>query len=167
VTKEIPLTQGEVTLVDDDLFEELNKYKWSAHKYGNNNIRIYAARGIFQKDTKKVKQQFIHRYIWFLKMGEYPKEIDHINHDCLDNRFENLRQVNRAQNQHNRRGKQNGTSIYKGVCWDIRRKRWSASICINYKQKTIGRFKTEIEAAKAYNEAAKRCFGEYASLNFI
>ena len=65
-----------------------------------------------------------------------------------------------------KRTKRKYTSIYKGVCFDKERRKWVVSIYIDNKCRKIGRFKNEIDAARAYDEAAKKYFGEYARLNF-
>jgi hypothetical protein len=95
-------------------------------------------------------------------------EVDHWNHDGLDNRRENLRVCTKAQNNHNCRKHRwhNGeytSSKYKGVCWNKTEKKWMAYI----HRKTLGYFRTEEEAALAYNAAATRDFGEFAVLNDI
>jgi hypothetical protein len=92
---------------------------------------------------------------------------DHINHNGLDNRKANLRQATRAQNCWNKR-KQKGShsSKYKGVSWLSREKKWQARIQANGRKIFIGSFKNEIDAAKAYDRAAKKYYKEFASLNF-
>jgi hypothetical protein len=61
----------------------------------------------------------------------------------------------------NSRKRNNASSKYKGVSWDDSRKQWRASIPI-----FLGRFDSEIEAAKAYDKKAKELYGEFALLNF-
>jgi hypothetical protein len=94
--------------------------------------------------------------------------VDHINHNGLDNRKANLRHATRAQNNFNRLIiiREDSSSKYKGVSWRKRKKKWRARICINGERKHIGYFKDEIHAAKAYDKAAKKYHGEFASLNF-
>ena len=94
--------------------------------------------------------------------------VDHINHNGLDNRKANLRTATCAQNNVNRRSikTKNSPSKYKGVYWSKRDNKWQVQICYNYKIRTIGQFNDEIEAAKAYDEAAMKYHKEFAVLNF-
>jgi len=93
--------------------------------------------------------------------------IDHINCNALDNRRENLRVVTRAQNARNRsKTKKKSSSIYKGVHWKKSDKKWGATIAVNHNKKHLGYFRNEVEAAEAYDEAAKKYHGEFACLNF-
>ena len=93
-------------------------------------------------------------------------ETDHVNGNSLDNRRVNLREATRSQNNWNR-GKQLGSSRFKGITWDKRDKNWKAQIQVNYKRISIGRFTDEIEAAKAYDKAAMEHFGEFARTNVM
>jgi len=94
--------------------------------------------------------------------------VDHINHNGLDNRKANLRTATIAQNNVNRASykTKNSPSKYKGVYWSKRDKKWQVQICHNNKRKHIGQFDNEIQAAKAYDEAAKKYHKEFAVLNF-
>lgn len=109
------------------------------------------------------KTSYIHRFIL-----EIPSEFqcDHINGDGLDNRRCNLRIVTNTQNKMNQHKIQAHSSSFKGVCWDKSRNKWTVSIKFNDKQIHLGRYINEIDAAKTYDEAAKRLFGEYARPNF-
>jgi hypothetical protein len=94
--------------------------------------------------------------------------VDHINHNGLDNRKANLRLATCAQNSYNRRqGRKNKSSKYTGVSWKQWTKKWAAIICYKKKNIIVGYFENEIQAAKAYDKAAKKYHGEFASLNFM
>lgn len=91
--------------------------------------------------------------------------IDHIDGDILNNRKSNLRYCSQAQNSRNSAIPKNNISGYKGV---MRRKnRWCSRIKYNYKGIHLGMYDSKIEAAKAYNKAAIKYFGEFARLNII
>ena len=90
--------------------------------------------------------------------------VDHINGNGLDNRRENLRLVTHQQNSFNQKH-HGGSSKFKGVSIDRISGSWRAYITVDGKRKHLGRHGTEIDAAKAYDMAAKEFFGEYAKLN--
>ena len=94
------------------------------------------------------------------------EKVNHINENGLDNRRENLMVVTRSQHKMLVRKRKKYTSRYKGVSWAKRDKKWKVQITINWKQIYLGLFNSELEAAKAYDEAAKELFGEFAKLNF-
>lgn len=151
--KEIKLTQGKVAVVDDDDFNFLSQHRWHYMTVG------YAARRDGRVGWKVV---YLHRLIIGAKKGE---EVDHINGNTLDCRKGNLRIVNRSHNMANTCLRSTNTSGYKGVSFDKRRNKWYAEITVNYKKIHLGRYVDIIEAAKVYNEAAKKYFGEFARLN--
>lgn len=149
----IQLTKGKETIVDDENYEKLSKFKWVLSDNG------YAIRWGTKSERKTV---FMH-----CQIIERPKgfEVDHINGDRLDNRRENLRIVTLEQNRFNRKKQLGTSSIFKGVQWHKCHKKWIA--CIRFRKKLIhlGYYDSEQEAALAYNNAATRYFGEYAKLN--
>lgn len=152
--KEIKLYRSNKKVkVDDDKYEELKKYNWLKSHEG------YARR--VEIINGKQVMTLMHRQIIGAKKGQI---VNHKNMDRLDNRIENLRIANMAENSMNRK-KQKGkyASIFKGV--HMVSKPWRAVITVNNRQISLGTHKTEKEAAKAYNEAAVKYFGEYANLN--
>ena len=91
--------------------------------------------------------------------------IDHINGNGLDNRRANLRLATVAQNAWNSK-KRKSRSGYKGVCYDKAKRRWRAAIVHHGRRIHLGYFKEKLEAAKAYDTAAIKYFGQFAHTNF-
>jgi hypothetical protein len=156
-TSLIPLTQGQFAIVDADIFEFLNQWKWLAQRKGQ---RFYAMRTT-QKHEGKRRNIRMHMVI---NHASDNRITDHINGNGLDNRRCNLRSVTLSQNQWNA-GSRGGSSKYKGVSWHTRDKAWRVKIKVDGNIISLGQYKTEEEAALAYNEGAIRLHGEYAKLN--
>jgi hypothetical protein len=93
-------------------------------------------------------------------------EVDHINGNTLDNRLCNLRVVTKKQNSFNVKRPINNTSGFKGVSFHKHNARWVAYIG-KYPREYLGSFGTAIDAARAYNTAAKKRYGKFAKLNCI
>jgi len=93
--------------------------------------------------------------------------VDHINGDKLDNRRVNLRPANPTEQQANTPKPKNNTSGYKGVTWVAANRKWQAHLRYQRKLRHIGYFATPEEAALAYNEEARRLFGEFCRLNEV
>jgi hypothetical protein len=163
--KEIELTQGYKTLVDDEDYEFLSQWKWCARvqPYG----RVCAVRAERVKGTDNSKRNFqMHRVITNAQKGQI---VDHINGNALDNRKINLRLCSNQENSMNRKTQSSSKfrSKYKGVSWDKARKKFIARVYLNNKAHSAGRFSTEEEAALAYNSLAKKLHGEFARLNKV
>lgn len=161
--KKIKLTQGQVALVDDADFDWLNQWNWCAH-YAPHTNSFYAVRESRKKEGK-IRAIWMSREILKLKQGD-KGQADHINHDTLDNRRCNLRVCTSRQNNMNRKADRNSSSCFKGVSWRKYHKKWGVEIALKGKNKHIGYFSVEEDAARAYDEAAKIHFGEFAHLNF-
>jgi len=158
--REIPLTQGKVALVDAEDYEQLNKHKW--HAQCNNNGNWYANRTVWTKDKSQITVR-MHREILNVPKG---MQVDHINHDGLDNCRQNLRLCTRSQNAANQRNyRKRKTSCFKGIYWSTKAKKWHVSICCQERRLYLGMYKNETNAALAYNKAATKLFGKFACLN--
>jgi hypothetical protein len=158
--RQITLTKGFITLVDDTDFENLNAHKWFAVE---NPKHIYAARKLFI--NKKHYIQYMHRQL----LGILPYEkisVDHISGNGLNNQRANIRISDNFKNMQNRRI-QKHSSQYKGVSWFKRDKKWRAGIKHRGKNIYLGTFQDELSAAKAYNKRASALWGEFANLNII
>lgn len=141
---------GKYTLVENNDYEELSKYKW--HYNGG-----YAAR------TENGRVIFMHRII-----NNTPDNFltDHINRNRLDNRRCNLRTCTNSQNRMNSIKHNDKSTVYKGVTFH-REHRWLARISLNGKIIYLGVFNTPEEGALAYNNKAIEIFGEFAVLNTL
>ena len=158
--KTIELTQGKIALVDDEDYESLIKHSWCLSKCSNTN---YAIRGV--TENGKHRSILMHREIMRPPPGLI---VDHINGDGLDNRKANLRLVTESQNHYNQKKQSRPTSsAYKGVYWHKRDKVWMVRIQSTGTYHYIGSFKSEREAALAYNRAAIRLHGNHAKLNIV
>jgi len=158
--KTIPLTQGKAALVDDEDYEWLSQHKWCAVKCPTG---WYAMRGV-HKDSKCTGVR-MHREILKPPAG---METDHVDGDGLNNQRYNLRAATHAQNGRNRRKqKRKATSQFKGVSRSWHEAGWTAQIVVKNQYIYLGYFGSEIEAAKEYDVAARKYFGEFANTNFI
>jgi hypothetical protein len=161
--KLIPLTRGQFAIVDDDDYQFLAVNKWTADP---NKGTFYAIRRTKAKWGRK--KQYMHRVLMDLGRGDR-FVVDHINGNGLDNRRENLRVATYSQNCQNSRRLPRGE--FKGVYRIASRDQWEARISFTNKdgarvKHKLGRFATAEEAARAFDAAALRFYGEFAVPNF-
>uniref|UniRef100_A0A6H1ZNF2 Putative homing endonuclease n=1 Tax=viral metagenome TaxID=1070528 RepID=A0A6H1ZNF2_9ZZZZ len=162
--KKIPLTQGKFALVDDEDYTELSKHKWCA----NNVNGIWYATGFKGGETVKM-----HREILGFEKGD-GNEVDHRDHNGLNNQRYNLRGCTHAENLMNQQIQNNCLSRFKGVtkCKGETYKNkkykdyWKAYLRYRGNFLYLGVFENETDAAMAYDKKAKELFGEFVYLNF-
>lgn len=164
---EVPLTQGYVALIDDADAELILARTWHA-KVRRTTVRttVYAGTNVLRDPLNKRKGYrwtTMHRFLMSDPQGQ---EVDHIDGNGLNNTRANLRVCSHSENMRNRRayGKSQFLGVVRG---EIRKRtgevgRWVATIG----KRRLGSFRTEIEAANAYDAAAMEEYGEFARLNF-
>jgi hypothetical protein len=157
--KLIPLTQGKFAMVDDVWFDWLVEWKWNAIKDGNNwyagkNLKVNGKWFLFK----------MHRVI--LGVTDPKIVVDHKDRNGLNNQLSNIRPCTTSMNGINRRSF--GKSKFIGVSL-VQAKRpsgtyfyWRAAILADGKVRHLGMFKSELEAAMAHYEAAKKYYGDFA-----
>lgn len=157
--KEIPLTKGKFAIVDDDMYEELSKYKWQEnHGYACRNT------------NRKTKKLFMHNVIADTPSGMF---CDHIDGNKLNNLRSNLRNCTKQQNGFNRKKNTNSKNKYRCV-YSAQYKTSSGEIKtywyarIRVFNKSYYKYcRDEISAVMAYNDLAKQHHGEFARLNEV
>lgn len=164
-----------MTEITQELVQSLFDYRygelyWRVRPNGRVKLGSKAGslggRGYYQIQING-KLYYTHRLIFLYHHGYLPNFLDHIDRNTTNNKIENLREATASQNGMNQNTSKNSSSIYKGVCWRKNRNKWQADIAIDHKSKYLGVFKSETDAARAYNNAAIELFGEYANLNVI
>ena len=126
--------------------------------------RHYTWQGKERRERRRTALLLHHAIVGKPQKG---KVVDHINHNGLDNRKENLRLVTRSQNNQNSRSNKNSSSQYKGVYWYKSYNKWRAKLAHRGKSIHVGYFSCEHEAALAYNKKALELWGENAHLNEV
>jgi hypothetical protein len=159
---QIPLTRGQIAIIDS-VDADLALHKW----FAASDCKTYYAKRAKRINGKQIAER-LHRVV-LERMLNRPLEkgeiVDHINRNGLDNRRDNLRLASRADNTRNVSVRTDSTSQYKGVRRNW--KKWKACIKYNGQDIYLGSFADILDAARAYNEAAIKYYGEFAYLNPI
>ena len=159
----IQLTMGKEAIVDDEDYEGLIKFSWQAKL--NRSGNWYAKRGVNPSKSSGVRKYrliMMHQQI----LGIYDG-IDHIDGDGLNNRRGNLRGADQSVNNQNKRKKPGASSRFIGVSWKPRCHKWYAQIKVpKGPVQYLGVFEDEVEAAKAYDVAARSLYNGYVKTNF-
>lgn len=168
ILKEIPLTQGQVALVLEDDYDELNEHKWYA-LWSPNPRTFYAVRNGLKIKGEKRLHFTMHRVILNAPKGV---QVDHRDGNGLHNYPPNIRLTSASGNCRNIGIPRHNNSGYKGVSWETESKKWLAGINITLtgskkRHINLGRYMNILDAARAYNAAALKYHGEFACLNVI
>lgn len=159
--KRINLNKGSFVWVDNDDFDFLNQWEWRA-SYPRGG-HVYAIRSEYK--TGKHVVISMHRVITNCPDGMV---VDHKDRNGLNNRKTNLRICTRSQNACNRRKNiKTSTTKYLGIYYNSKIRKWCAAVGSQGKVHNLGKFKTQKEAAKCYNEGAIKFHGEFARLNKV
>ncbi len=163
----IPLTRGREAIADASDLPLLAGRNWHFLKWSGGGIGWGASRVQVKECGRRVRQRItMHRFLMNAQPGD---QVDHINHDTLDNRRANLRIANPSQNQANRLKLAGCSSKFKGVSFEAQTQKWRAGVWFaeNGRRKSIRskRVTSEIAAAHIYDEYATRIFGDYAMTN--
>lgn len=132
--KEIILTRGHVARISDHRYEEYSKFKWHFVPVSRGETIGYAARGVWNKDTKKMSKVFMHNEIMQPKEGE---EVDHLSRYGLDNQDENLAIKTHAGNLSNRGRFTSNKSGHKNVYYVKKENQWQVRVSRNFKSKEM------------------------------
>ena len=139
-------------LIDIEDIDKVKNIKWHKSDLQRNTYYCMSNNKTFRR---------LHRLI--LNITDSNIIVDHINHNGLDNRKENLRICNNQNNIRNCIVPKNNTSGYKGVYFAKDKNKWTAQITINNKTKYIGRYDTIEEAIEARKKAAEKYYGEFSN----
>ncbi len=159
--KKVELANGGYALVSDADYKLVSPYKWYSWRAPGKKTS-YAVTGIKQPNGKWKTGVRMHRFI----LNAAPDvQVDHKNHDGLDNRRSNIRICTASQNNCNKGPSKANTTGLKGVSFDKRRGKYEAYIERDGKKQNLGYFDNKIDAGRAYDAAAPKYHGKYAYLN--
>jgi len=142
---------GQVSLIDKDDLDIVKDYGWYSN-YKKSTNSYYAKTEINNKAIS------MHRLILDAPKD---KQVDHVDHNGLNNRKSNLRLCNQSENSRNKRMQSNNTSGFRGAYLEKKTGKYKARIMVNRKQMYLGSYETAKEASDVYQEAAKRLHGKF------
>lgn len=156
---------GLVALVDDEDYEMLSRYRWNPQTVKSKRVNFYAIT-VVAADTGSGRT-IVRMHKLLTSYGR----VDHVDGNGLNNQKHNLREVTDSQNAANQVKRTGTSSRFKGVSWSQSSQKWAAYICKDGRHgqprnRNLGTFTVEEDAARAYDEAAVEAFGEFARLNF-
>ena len=154
--KEIKLTQGYVAKVSDRDYAKAIKFKWWAEvkrRTDGSVWNVYAARSVRIVENVWC-HQYMHRFI--LGLTDPRVEVDHKDHNGLNNQRRNIRTVTHAQNLRNSSKRIDNASGHQGLSWDKTRSKWVVRLQVGKCYKFKGRFDTKSEAIKILNKLQRR-----------
>jgi len=175
--KTIPLTRGKAALIDDEDYERVNQYKWTAKPrtrrgitygwvarrnqwFGDPNVQTVMKSSKGDRIVNGYyKNLHLHRFIMNAPEGMV---VDHIDGNGLNNQKSNLRICTHSQNAMNSRTRSSNSTGVRGVSFDSQTGKWRATITHKGKMKNLGRYKELEEAIGIRKEAEKEIFGDFA-----
>jgi hypothetical protein len=154
-----------VCIIDTSDYDLVREYRWRAYKGGERGKTYYAATTIPRADGTRYTLR-----MHSLLLPE-AREVDHKlssgqSCDGLDNRRCNLRAATRSQNNANKSKRRNASSRFLGVTWNKSKGKFQAQIRVARNGIHLGTFDNEFEAARAFDAASRKHFGEFSRLNF-
>lgn len=148
--------------MEEDSLKKMTDFKYKFHVcWSKSGYYLYATEYLGKKEGKYKYQTIkFHRFIMNAEKGQ---DVDHKNHNTLDNRRKNLRLTDRKQNsKHRGVNNSNNKSGYRNVCWDSKNKKWLVQLQVNGKNTRLGRFDDVHEAGKFAKEMREKYYGEFA-----
>lgn len=161
--REIPLTLGQMVIIDVDNWQRFSAYKWQAHWHLRAKTYYVTRRDNTLPGRPTV---WMHREVLGLgrSLKDDPRHGDHINHDGLDCRRESLRVASIYENAANKRMRRDNASGFKGVYFHHANRKWIAQVTKGNNQMYLGTYETPEEAHYAYQAAALKLHKQFANL---
>lgn len=160
--RRVALSQGQFAIVDVCDYDALSQWPWFAW-WSATTRSFYAGR--MGRPDENGKRLIIRMARVVANVDDPLIEVDHEDHDTLNNRRTNLRKATHAQNTRNaRKHPGNQSSEHKGIYHNARYKKWQASIQVDGDFRYLGWFDTEQEAVECRNKAALELHGEFAHI---